>query len=281
MTDIIDCWTNVFTPEHLRRMYMDTEELYEIVQWWDMNERLRGYKPAELVAEMDRLGIGKVLVPAFQLFSYTRKHLLWDFSPEDVQELRVDHADRIHGLVGINPLARMDGLRTVERAVREYGFVGAHLHPYGFGVSLDDRDLYPFYAKCSELGVPVLIQSGHSAERMPSVKGHPMGIDEVALYFPDLRLVLGHTGWPWCEEAIAMAWKHRNVYIAMTAHAPKYWDPKLVRFLDSRGRGKVMWGTDYPVLMHADALAQVRDLGLRTESERALLSEVAHAVFFG
>lgn len=281
MTGVIDCWTNVFTPEHLKAMYLETDELYEIAQWWDLDEKLRGYSPDELVAEMDRLDIEKVIVPAFQLFSYTKKQMLWDFSPEEVQALRKDHPERIHGLAGINPLRGMAGVRDLERAIAEYGFVGAHLHPYGFGVPFDDRSLYPFYAKCAELSVPVLVQSGHSAERMPSRHGHPMGIDEVALYFPSLTVVLGHTGWPWCEAAIAMAWKHSNVYIAMTAHAPKYWDESLVRFLDSRGRGKVMWGTDFPVLSHEDALQQISQLELRPESEEALLHDVAESVFFG
>jgi uncharacterized protein len=171
-------------------------------------------------------------------------------------------------------------VQELRRAITDVGFVGAHLHPYGFGIDLDDRSLYPYYAACEELGVPVLIQTGHSAEKMPSSHGRPLSIDHVALYFPNLKLVLGHTSWPWCEEAIAMAWKHANVFIAMTAHAPKYWDDSLVHFLDSRGRGKVMWGTDYPVVKHGDSLAQVKELGLRPASEAALLRGVALSVFF-
>ena len=56
-----------------------------------------------------------------------------------------------------------------------------------------------------------------------------------------------------------MAWKHPNVYIACSGHAPKYWDPKLVRFLNSRNRGigKVMWGTDYPLILHNESLEQI------------------------
>ncbi|MFJ9590779.1 amidohydrolase family protein [Streptomyces acidicola] len=277
----IDCWTNPFTPQLLHRMYVDCEELNQIVKWWDLDERLKGFSPAAFVTEMDRLGIGKVCVPNFQMQSYITKQLNLDFSIEDIQEIRAVAPDRIHGLVGINPLKRMEGVRELRRAVDEYGFVGAHLHPQGYGLDLDDRDLYPFYAACSELGIPVLIQTGHSAERMPSRHGRPIGIDEVALYFPDLRLILGHTGWPWCEEAIAMAWKHENVYIATTAHAPKYWDKSLVRFLDSRGRGKVMWGTDFPVLTHEDALKQVTELGLKPASQQALLYDVAEQVFWG
>lgn len=262
-------------------MYVDCDELNEIVQWWDLEERLKGFSPAELVAEMDRLAIEKVCVPGFQMQSYITKRPNLDFSVEDVQGMREFAPDRIHGLVGINPLTRMNGVEEVRRAVAEHGFVGAHLHPQGYGMDLDHRDLYPFYAACQELRLPVLIQTGHSAERMPSRHGRPIAIDEVALYFPQLPLILAHTGWPWCEEAIAMAWKHKNVYIAMTAHAPRYWDKSLVRFLDSRGRGKVMWGTDFPVLTHEDALQQVSELGLKHASEQALLYDVAAEVLFG
>ena len=77
--------------------------------------------------------------------------------------------------------------------------------------------------------------------------------------FPELRLIGGHTGWPWTEELIAMAWKHPNVYIAVSGHSPKYWDPKLVSFLNARRRGigKVMWGTDHPLILHEEGLAQI------------------------
>jgi predicted TIM-barrel fold metal-dependent hydrolase len=101
----------------------------------------------------------------------------------------------------------------------------------------------------------------------------------VALYFPELRIVAAHTGWPWVEELVALAWKHPNVFIGTSAHAPKYWDPALVRFLRSRGQGKVLFGTDYPVLRHAEALAQVDALGLGNEARAWLLRETAGKVF--
>ena len=65
----------------------------------------------------------------------------------------------------------------------------------------------------------------HSAEFMPSACGKPLLLDDIAIWFPELRLVGGHTGWPWTEELIAMAWKHPNVYIAVSGHSPQYWDP--------------------------------------------------------
>jgi predicted TIM-barrel fold metal-dependent hydrolase len=173
----------------------------------------------------------------------------------------------------------MDGVRALEEAVRRQGFVGAHLHPYGFGLGLNDAAYYPFYAKCVELDVPLVVQVGHSAESMPSAAGRPLLLDDVALYFPELRIVAAHTGWPWVEELIALAWKHRNLFIGTSAHAPKYWDPALVRFLGSRGMGKVLFGTDYPVLRHGEALAQIEPLRLRDEARAWLLRETARKVF--
>ncbi len=88
-------------------------------------------------------------------------------------------------------------------------------------------------------------------------------------------MVGGHTGWPWVEELIAMAWKHPNVYIAVSGHAPKYWDPKLVKFLNSRGIGKCVWGTDYPLILHEESLRQIDALNLKPHAKQALLHDTA------
>ena len=72
---------------------------------------------------------------------------------------------------------------------------------------------------------------------------------------------------------------HENVYIGCAAHAPKYWDSKLVHFMNSRGIGKCMWGTDYPILLPKDSLAQVDDLDLKDEAKEALLWKTAEKVF--
>jgi len=76
-----------------------------------------------------------------------------------------------------------------------------------------------------------------------------------------------------------MAWKHANVYIATTAHSPKYWDKSLVHFLNSRGKGKVMYGTDFPVLTHAESLKEINQLELKPEAIKALLSDTARKVY--
>ena len=82
----------------------------------------------------------------------------------------------------------------------------------------------------------------------PSETGRPIYIDEVALDFPELRIVCGHIGWPWTEEMIAVAWKHRNVWIDTSAHVPKHYPPAFVHFMKTFGKDKVCFATDYPLL---------------------------------
>ncbi len=280
MKGAIDVWCNPFTPAGIKHLFLDNEEVYFMMGiQWGRAGNMKGYEPREFIALMDRLGIEKVCVPALKQAFYRKNKMGADFSYEEIAELVRAYPERIVGLAGINPFERMEGVRRLERAVREYGFRGAHIHPYGFGLPLNAAEWYPFYAKCVELDIPVIMQTGHSAEFMPSACGRPILLDDVALYFPELRLVAAHTGWPWVEELIALAWKHPNVYIAVSGHAPKYWDKSLVHFMNSRGIGKVMWGTDYPLILHEESLTQIEELGLKPEAKRALLRETAVKVF--
>jgi predicted TIM-barrel fold metal-dependent hydrolase len=174
----------------------------------------------------------------------------------------------------------MEGVREMEDAIRHKGFVGMHLHPHGFGLPPNHAWYMPYYAKCAELGAVVSISTGHTLDFMPGEVARPIHLDEIALYFPELTIVCGHTGWPWVEEAIALCSKHPNVYLGTSAYAPKYWKPEMIQFLDSRrGRGKTLWGTDYPLVRHQECMKQLDELGLKPESKRALLNETARKVY--
>lgn len=275
----IDYWCNIFTKEGLDAGWREQPEIAEVVEWWGMGDRLVDRTPEEFGTYMDDAGMDVVLIPSAKMSSYQTKQLIWDVSEDEVAAVADALPGKVRGLFGINPLEGMAGVRRLEESVRERGFVGAHLHPYGYGLPVNHRRFYPFYAKCAELDVAVVMQIGHSAERMPSEMGRPTLIDDIALDFPELRIVGAHTGWPWITEMTAMAWKHRNVYIGTSAHHPRYWDPELVRFANSRGRGKVLFGTDYPVMDHADALAAIEKLELRDAARQLLLEGAAREVF--
>jgi len=276
----IDVWCNLFTPEGIQHLFLDNEEVHFMMGvQWGRSANMKGNSPPEFIAKMDRLGIEKVCVPALKQAFYRKTKMGADFAYEDIAKLIAKFPERIVGLAGINPFERMEGVRRLEKAVREYGFKGAHVHPFGFGLPLNAAEWYPFYAKCAELDLPIVLQVGHSAEFMPSAHGRPILLDDIALYFPELKLIGAHTGWPWVEELIALAWKHPNVYICVSGHAPKYWDAKLVKFLNSRGQGKVVWGTDYPLILHEESLEQIEALGLKPAAKQALLRDAAAKIF--
>ena len=95
----------------------------------------------------------------------------------------------------------------------------------------------------------------------------------------ELTLIGIHIGVPWTDEMISMAWKHENVFIGVDAYAPKHWPRQLVHYLDSYGRDKVLFGTDWPVIDPERAVAEIAEIGLRPQSHAKLMRENALAVF--
>lgn len=273
----VDYWCNIYTPEGIKHTFEDAKEVADVVQWWGL--KFTGMSTEDFVASMDAADVDAVMIPSAKMASFDTGQLIWDVSEEQVTELADQAPGRIYGLFGIDPREGMAGVRRLEESVKDGPFVGAHLHPYGFNIPVNHRRLYPFYAKCAELGVPVVMQVGHSAERMPSAMGRPILIDDIALDFPELTIVGAHTGWPWVEELIALAWKHRNVYIGTSAHHPKYWDPSLVRFANTRGKGKVLFGSDYPVMHYQDAFDAIRALPLKDEARDLVMGGAARSIF--
>ncbi|SFK50458.1 amidohydrolase family protein [Falsiroseomonas stagni] len=193
------------------------------------------------------------------------------------------YPDRFSGLAGLDPTEGMDGVRALERAVKEDGFIGAHFYPHWFELPPDHAKWYPFYAKCVELGVPVQLQVGQSLVYDASYPrrsvGRPICLDAVACDFPELKIIGIHVGIPWTDEMIAMAWKHQNVFIAADAHSPKYWPESFVRYIDSYGQDKVMFGTDFPVLQFERTRAEVEGLKLRPGPLRKFLRDNALRIY--
>jgi hypothetical protein len=193
------------------------------------------------------------------------------------------HPDRFSGLAGIDPFEGMKGVRELEHAVREYGFVGAHAYPHWFELAPNAARWYPFYAKCIELDVPIMAQVGQSMIYAPDYPcrsvGRPITFDDVACDLPELKLIGMHVGIPWTDEMIAMAWKHPNVHIICDAHSPKYWPPGFINYINSYGQDKVIFGTDFPVLQMERTLAEIAALGLKPEVHRKLLRDNAVQLF--
>ncbi len=238
-----------------------------------------GYATAEdLVAAMDAAGVRTILATDLLAWSYTRQERFALDMTDRIAELSRRFPGRIYGLADYDPLHIRTSLDKVARDVREHGFKGVYLHVYGYDIGLDHRKFYPLYALCEGMGIPVTMQIGHVLEAMPSEHGRPMQLDRIACDFPELVLVGTHTGFPWVDEAIAVATKWPNVYLSTSAWMPRYLSPSLVSFMKSRtGSEKVLFGTNG--LDWARYLEDFGRLGVPPERAELLLSENATRVF--
>jgi len=234
--------------------------------------------PEEIIAEMDRTGVESVLATDLLAWSYKRQARFAKDYRDKIYELSKKYPGRIYGLADYNPLNISESLRELERDVRDRGFVGVYVHIYGFDIPLDDRRMYPLYAKAEELGVPVQMQTGYVLEAMPSEHGRPIALDRISLDFPDLVLVGTHTGYPWVDELISVSMKLPKVYVSISAWLPKYFHPSLVSYLKSKiSADKVIFGSNG--LAWGRYLDQMKDLGLPEESLRKILYDNAKRIF--
>ena len=109
--------------------------------------------------------------------------------------------------------------------------------------------------------------------------GKPIYLDDIACDFPELKLIGIHVGIPWHDEMIAMAWKHENVFIGSDAHSPKYWPASFTHYINTYGRHKVLFGTDYPVLAFGRTMNEIDQLQLNPEAKRLFLRDNALRVY--
>ena len=237
-----------------------------------------GISLEEMIRRMDAAGIERAFLAAAKVgeaWHPAGYHVPYELVAEAVRR----YPARFSALAGLDPTEGMDGVRALERAVKEHGFVGAHFYPHWFELPPDHARWYPFYAKCVELDIPVQLQVGQSLvydRRAPKRSvGRPITLDAVACDFPELKIVGIHVGIPWTDEMVAMAWKHPNVYIGSDAHSPKYWPESFVRYIDSYGQDKVMFGTDFPVLQFERTREEVEGLGFRPGPKRKFLRDNA------
>jgi uncharacterized protein len=231
-----------------------------------------------MIESMDAAGVEKVFITQCKMWSYRRKWMYMDTRLEDVLQYTEAYPDRFVGLAGYDPFHIRESLSEIEQAVTRHGFKGVYVHIYGFDIPLHDRKMYPLYAKCVELDVPVSMQVGHVLEAMPSDCARPMDLDRVACDFPDLKLIGAHTGWPWVDELLSVCYKWDNVWFGVDAWMPKYLSPQIVQFVNSRlGQGRCLWGTNG--LPWKENLAQLDQIGLKPEVKRKLLRGNAVQLF--
>ena len=178
------------------------------------------------------------------------------YSNDEVAEAVAENSDVLMQFASIDPWKGKMAVREARRLVREYKVKGFKFHPTMQGFFANDRMAYPFYEVLQEEGCIALFHTGQTGvgSGMPGGNGmrlkssNPMTMDDVAVDFPDLKIVLAHPSFPWQEEALAVAQHKPNVYIDLSGWSPKYFPPILVRYCNSILRKKVLCGSDWPMI---------------------------------
>lgn len=266
---VIDAWMQHPFPELMRQPVFAS-----LLRWMGVTGEPPAIPPEMTVAAMQNAGVQRALLTA-----WVGPKGAW-ISNDEVAALVHRWPDLFVGVACVDLHHPMTAVRELRRAVKDLGFKALRLLPWLWGLPPDDRRYYPLYAECIDLGIPFCLQVGHAGPLMASEPGRPIPyLDHVAAEFPELVIVGGHIGYPWTEEMIAMATKYPNVYIDTSAYKPSRYPENLVRYMQTNGKRKVLFGSNYPMIQPADCLKEVDRLGLDEERRHLFLSGNAKRVF--
>jgi len=226
------------------------------------------------LAELYR-GLGMAAV----VFAVDAPHRLGHaVSNEEVAALAAEASDVLVPFASVDPVRREDAAGTARRLVEEHGVRGFKFHPGVQGFFANDARVYPLYEVLEELGVPALFHTGQvgggSGARLKYCD--PLALDDVAVDFPGLRIVMAHPSFPWQDVALSIAATREHVYIDLSGWSPRYFPSQLVQHANTILKDKVMFGSDYPVISPERWLADFEQAQFRPEvRERILKSNAA------
>ncbi len=265
---IIDSWAQHPTLRHAQ------DPMFDPLRRWSRQEAPSEELPVRTTIEaMDEAAIAKSLISAW----VAPRNVM--ISNDEVAAFVNEYPDRLMGVGSVDISKPMQAVAEIRRCITELGFKAIRVLPWLWDAPPTDRLFYPVYTTCCDLGVPFCTQIGHTGPLMPSEVGRPIYLDRVALDFPELVIVGGHIGYPWTDEAIAVATKHDNVYIDTSAYTVTRYPSQLVQYIKTNGREKVLFGTNYPMITPVKALQGFAELGLTPEAQEMFLGRNAQRVF--
>lgn len=245
----------------------------------DRITRMHGFEPAPsatarsmdlMLAEMDAAGVTTALLPA------RLSERLGSVSNEDVADVVARYPGRFVGAGAVDPTNRRRAQETIAAAVRA-GMRAINFEPgsYAQPLHVDDRRLYPLYATCDDLGVPIVIMAGGSAGPDPSYTD-PVHIDRVAADFPTLPIVVSHGGWPWVHQILHVAYRRPNLYVSADQYLANM--PGMRDYIDAINGflgDRFIYGSSYPFLPLDACLAWFRSLPIAAGAMQRVLHDNA------
>jgi len=191
---------------------------------------------ATTLREMDRWGVEKGLIGVGR--------------EDDTGERALKaHPDRFIPSASFDPNQGMDGIRALVRAYETWGVRAVGVFPAGTfpQVAINDKKMYPLYAKCVELGIPVFCCAGVPGPRVRFAVQHVELIDEVMYDFPELTFVTRHGCEPWADLIVKLMLKWPGLHYSTSAFAPRYYPQAVINYANTRGADKVIYAGYFPM----------------------------------
>jgi hypothetical protein len=201
---------------------------------------------------------------------------------DEVAALAAANSDIMIAFASVNPTRGAEGIQEARRLIA-WGIRGFKLHPPVQQFHANDRRVYPFYEVIHEARLPVIFHTGHSGigtgmrggGGVRLKYGNPMDIDDVAVDFPDMPIILAHPSFPWQDEAISICLHKPQVFIDLSGWSPKYFSPVLIQYANTLLKDKMLFGSDFPFITPDRWLADFAKIPIRDEVRPLILKENA------
>jgi predicted TIM-barrel fold metal-dependent hydrolase len=222
-----------------------------------------------LVREMDRWNIERGMIGV-------------DFGATNAIRALEAHPDRFFPSYECNPNAGMEEVRKIEALHREFGLKAVTAFPAGCcpQVPINDKKLYPIYAKLCELDLPFCCCVGVPGPRLPMEPQKVELIDEVCWFFPELKFVMRHGAEPWCDLAVKLMLKWPNLYYSTSAFAPRHYPKAIIDYANTRGADKILYAGYFPMGLSLERIfSDMPNVPFKDEVWPGFLRENARRVF--
>lgn len=198
---------------------------------------------------------------------------------EEIAEAALKNSDMMIAFASIDPHKGKMGAREARKLIEDYGVKGFKFHPTVQGFYPHDKMAWPLYEVIAEYKMPAIFHSGHSGIGSGMRGGgglkleysNPMHLDDVAIAFPDMQIIIAHPSWPWQDEALSLALHKPNIWIDLSGWSPKYFPKQLIQYSNSLLKDRILFGSDFPLITPERWMKDFEVAGFKPEVQPGIL----------
>lgn len=262
------------TEESIKRMMSKETDPVRHENMAAMTSKMTELSIHDLVKDMDDAGVDKVCAVAMDLSSGWGIKMVTN---ENVSRFAEIYPDRVIPFASVDPSMGQQAIDELTYAVEKLGCRGLKLVPPLQFFDISDPKHFPLWQRAQDLGIVVWTHVSHQVSTRGSDArlGAPMLLEPVALEFPEMKLVLGHCGFPWVWETWSLIARHKNVYLDLSAYHMLYnhmpWDA----YTKFGVEHKLLFATDYPIADFKTVLDAIDQLDISDEFKTKIKGENA------